>query len=218
MTAALVMANAARPGFVKTRLEPLLGPDGCAMLQARLTARAARLAAAVAPGAAYAAIDPPAAAEQMADLVGPDVELFGQRGESLGERLTAASAHVFERADGPLAVIGTDAPTIGPPHLEHALELVRSECDAAIGPALDGGYYLIALARPLPALFNLPPRTWGGQAVLGLTLRAARRARLRVELLEPAPDLDTPADAEALLSEDALPDDIAALLRVPAGG
>jgi uncharacterized protein len=213
-TAALVMAKAARPGLVKTRLEPLLGPDGCAMLQARLTARAARLAVEAAPGAAYVAVDPPDQAELLGDLLGVGVERFGQAGTSIGERMTAACAHVFARAGGPVVVTDSDTPALSARHYEHAHELLAGGRDAAIGPALDGGYYLIALARELPELFALPPAAWGGQELLGLTLRAARSAGLRVGLIEPARHLDTPDDARALLEEGELPEDVAELLRV----
>ena len=210
------MARAAQPGLVKTRLEPLLGPDGCALLQAQLTARAARLAAEVAPGAAYVAVDPPDAVELLTGLLGEGVELFGQVGGGLGERLAAAAEHVFDRAGGPLAVIGTDAPTIGRRQFDAALAVLGEGRDVAIGPALDGGYYLIALARPLPELFAIPASAWGGDQVLGLTLRAARDAGLRVGLIEPARDLDTPEDAEALLEDGDLPDEVAELIRMPA--
>ena len=210
------MARAPQPGRVKTRLEPLLGPDGCAMLQARLTARAARLAAKAAPGAAYVAVEPPDAAELMGDLVGDGVELFGQSGGTLGERLADATEQVFERSPGrEVVVIGTDAPAIGTRHFGSALAVLASGRDAALGPALDGGYYLIALARPLPQLFAIDASAWGGEEVLGLTLRAARAAELRVGLIEPARDLDTPGDAQALLEGGDLPEDIASLLRVP---
>ena len=87
--------------------------------------------------------------------------------------------------------------------------------DAAIGPALDGSWYLIALARPLPELFALPAEAWGGDRVLGLTLRAARAAGVRTGLIEPARALDTPADAQALLEEGDLPVEVADLLRIP---
>jgi glycosyltransferase A (GT-A) superfamily protein (DUF2064 family) len=160
------------------------------------------------------AVDPPDAAEHLGDLVGPGVELLGQAGEQLGERLADATERVLEMADGPLVVTGVDAPTIGAVHFQHAIAVLEGGRDVAIGPALDGGYYLIALARPLPQLFAIPADAWGGDEVLGLTLRAARAAGLRVGLIEPARDLDTPGDATALLEEGGLPEDVAALLRV----
>jgi glycosyltransferase A (GT-A) superfamily protein (DUF2064 family) len=207
------MAEAPRPG-VKPELEPLLGPDGCAALQARLLARAARLAAEASPGSAFVAVDPPEAAELLDDLVGDGVELLGQDGRDFGGRLATAVASVQARSEGPVVVFGTDAPTIGSRHLQAAREVLWSGRDVALGPTLDGGYYLIALARPAPSLFDLPPAAWGGDRVLGLTIRAARNAELPVELIEPLRPLRTPDDAAQLLAEGELPPDVAALLPV----
>jgi glycosyltransferase A (GT-A) superfamily protein (DUF2064 family) len=89
--------------------------------------------------------------------------------------------------------------------------------DVALGPTLDGGYYLIALARPAPELFDLPPAAWGGDRVLGLTMRAARAAGRSVELIEPARRLRTPDDAAALVADGVLPPEVAELLPVAAG-
>jgi glycosyltransferase A (GT-A) superfamily protein (DUF2064 family) len=211
IAAALVMAEAPRPG-VKPELQPLLGPDGCAVLQARLVARAARLAAAASPGAAFAAIDPPEDAELLGDLVGDGVTLLGQDGRDPGERIAAAVSFVQARSDGPVVAFGADAPTLGPEQLQAAREVLWSGRDVAIGPALDGGYHLIALARPAPGIFDLPPAAWGGDRVLGLTLRAVRAAGLTVELLEPVRRLRTPEDAAALRKDGALPPEVAALL------
>jgi glycosyltransferase A (GT-A) superfamily protein (DUF2064 family) len=215
IAAALVMAQAPREGEVKRALEPLLGPDGCAVLQARLFARAARLAAEAAPGAAFVAVDPPESAELLRDLAGPGVELLAQDGRSRGDRLAGAIELVQERSDGPVVVMGTDTPTVGPTQLQAARELLWAGNDVAIGPTLAGGYYLIALARRAPDLFDLPPAAWGGDRVLGLTLRAARSAGLSVGLLGPERELVTPADAAELLAGGRLPEDVAELLRGP---
>jgi glycosyltransferase A (GT-A) superfamily protein (DUF2064 family) len=215
IAAALVMAEAPRPG-VKPELEPLLGPDGCAALQGRLLARAARLAADAAPGYAFVAVDPPEDAELLGDLVGEGVSLLGQDGRDPGDRLATAVAFVQARSAGPVVVFGADAPAIGQEQLQAAREVLWSGRDVALGPALDGGYHLIALARPAPGLFDLPPAAWGGDRVLGLTMRAAGAAGLSVELLEPVRRLRTPDDAAALVAEGELPADVAELLA-PAG-
>jgi glycosyltransferase A (GT-A) superfamily protein (DUF2064 family) len=215
IAAALVMVRAPRPG-VLAALEPQLGPDGCAALQARLFARAARLAAEASPGSAFAALDPPEAAELLGDLAGDGVELFGQDGRTPGERLQTATAYVQRRGDGPVVVIGTDTPAVSAGHLQAAREVLWSGHDVAVGPTLGGRYYLIALARPAPVLFDLPPAAWGGDRVLGLTLRAARAAGLSVGLIEPERELETPDDAAQLLADGALPEDVAELVRMPA--
>jgi rSAM/selenodomain-associated transferase 2/rSAM/selenodomain-associated transferase 1 len=189
--AALVMAKAPVPGRVKTRLAPAFSRDECAQIQAALVERTARWAAAVAPGAAYVALDGPAA-------LPPGATALRQSHGHLGERLERATAEVWSRHSGPLLVVGVDT-RLTAAHAEAALDRLASGADAVFGPALDGGYWLVALARPAPELFTtIDPVAWGGPDVLALSLAAARAAGLSVATLEPERDLDTPADAEAL--------------------
>lgn len=208
--AVLIMARAPRPGQVKTRLQPLLGPQRCAQLQAALTARTVRLAQQVAPHATYLALDPVAcgAPPRVAGAA-----VLGQRGCDLGARMRAAVEDVLVAHQGPVAVIGTDAPTLTAAHLRAAGAALTAGHDAVFGPALDGGYYLLALPRSVPELFAIDPTLWGGPQVLSASLRAAETAGLRVGMLAPLRDLDTPADARAFLDEGELPAEIADLLH-----
>ena len=207
------MAKAPVAGSVKTRLEPAFTPSECAAIQEQLIRRTARWAAHVAPGAAYLAYDRPDARDQVAALVPPDARLFVQSGIGLGERLTSATAAVWERHDGPLLVVGVDT-RLTTDHAEAALAQLAAGADAVFGPALDGGYYLAALARPLPELFALDLSAWGGPRVLELTLESAWKAGIRTALIHPERDLDTPADAEAL-SDDPEIGDLLARARSP---
>jgi rSAM/selenodomain-associated transferase 2/rSAM/selenodomain-associated transferase 1 len=191
------MAKAPVAGRVKTRLQPAFTPSESASIQEQLIRRTARWAAEVAPGAAYLAYDRPDERERVAALVPHGVRLFVQNGNGLGERLTSATAAVWERHEGPLLVAGVDT-RLTADHAEAALAQLAAGADAVFGPALDGGYYLAALARPLPELFALDASEWGGPRVLELTLESAWKAGLRTALIHPERDLDTPADAEAL--------------------
>lgn len=209
--AVLITAKAPCPGRVNTRLAPVLGRGGAAALQAGLITRTAGLAAASAP--TFLAVDPPEASEQLRALVPNGVRLFGQRGRHLGERMAAAVEHVAARTEGPVVVIGTDAPTLRRARLERSFEWLSGGADAVLGPALDGGYYLIGLATPDPAAFAIDPALWGGEHVLAATLTALAGAGRRTRMLETLRDLDTPSDAAALLADPNLPRTIAPLLR-----
>ncbi len=211
--AALVMAKAPRAGEVKTRLEPLLGPEGCARLQGLLLARTARWAAAVAPGAAFVAFTPDDALAEVGDLVPPGTDLFPQEGADLGERLAAATTRVLGMHEGPLLTVGTDLATLEAGHAAAALDDLADGIDVTFGPAFDGGYYLIGLRAPHPEVFALPSEAWGGPRVLELSLRAAAEAGLSLGMLRGERDLDTPADARAALADPRFPDDVAAALR-----
>jgi len=225
--AVLIMAKAPRPGAVKTRLHPLLGPGGCAALATQLTGNAAGVAAAAIaatvrpgpggalPGAVFVAVDPPDAMAEVGSLVPTGTRLLAQRGANLGERMAAAAGEVSAAGYRPVVVIGTDAPTLTPDGVIAAFRELADGRDAVFGPALDGGYYLVGVNEPAPGLFALDPSLWGGAEVLAASLGAARRAGLRTALLPPLPDLDTPDDARALLADPALPAAVAAALHMP---
>ena len=205
------MARAPRPGETNTRLEPLLGPSGCARLQAALIRHTAAWVATAAERA-WVAFTPRDARAEIAALVPADTTLLEQRGDDLGARLRFATGDVFEEHAGPLAVVGTDAPLLGPAHFRAAAEELRRGADAALVPALDGGYALIALARPAPQAFSLPAGAWGGADVLALTLNALRRDGRSCAVLAPVRDLDTADDALALFADPRCPAGVRAAL------
>lgn len=201
----LVMAKAPRPGHVKTRLRPLLGPHGCAALQAQLlrhtvaTAHATRRRVVV-------AFDPPDAREEIRELIDDQgaVELVSQCGRHLGERMTSAAEDALPDG-GTLVVIGTDAPTLTADLLTRAFAALDTGSSAVIGPALDGGYYLLGLHWPAPHAFAIDPALWSGDQVAEATMARLRRLPGRVAQLPRLRDLDTPQDAAVLLSHPKLP-------------
>jgi rSAM/selenodomain-associated transferase 1 len=209
--AVVVMAKAPRPGLAKTRLAPLLGADGAAALQAALIRHTVALAGSVA--STYVALEPPDAVAEVTPLLPAGVPVFSQVGGDLGTRMAAAVAHVAARTGGPVLVVGTDVPTLPAATLRTAAALLAGGADAVLGPALDGGYYLIGMPAPNPAAFAIDPGLWGGHQVLAATMSALAGAGRAPALLEPLPDLDTPADARALLAAPGLPAPIARLLR-----
>jgi len=207
MAAALVMARAPVAGACKTRLEPLLGPEGCARLQAVLIDVAMAWAAeAVGPGRVLLALDGAAG-------WGHTPACVAQPAGSLGERITAGVTEAFARFGGPLLVIGTDMPRLGRAHAAAALADMDAGADASFGPALDGGYYLLALREPRAELLALAPQDWGGPTVLAKTLRIAAELELDIGLLRTERDLDTPVDAAAFLADPLTPVAVRAALE-----
>lgn len=197
--AVLVMAKAPRPGRAKTRLIPLLGPDGAARLQATLIGHTTTLACSVAP--TFLAVDPPAAVDEVRPLVREGVGLFAQAPGPLGLRMHAGVIFVAGLTGGPVVVVGTDAPTLQAGLLVETGRRLAGGADVVIGPALDGGYYLIGLAHPSAAAFAIDSGLWGGEGVLAATLAALRTANMNVEVLTTLRDLDTPADAAAFAAD-----------------
>ena len=184
------MARHPEPGRVKTRLAAVLGDErACALHRAfvlDLADRLARLPYEVTW--AYT----PAAAPFPALL--PNARCVAQVGNDLGARMAHAVAAAFADEPTPVLVIGADVPHVPAACLEEAAEVVGTRI--VLGPAADGGYYLIGLARPIPALFVDVP--WGSDAVLATTRARARGLALTTHLLPPTFDVDEPADLERL--------------------
>lgn len=206
----LVMAGALRAGAVRPRLEQLLGPRGCARLQGALIEAATAWAAEAAPGGAYLAYDG-GDEGALRPHVAHGVRTFTDAHGDLGDRLVAATAHVFRERAEPLLVVGTDMPLLTRAHAREAEAVVRGGADVAFGPALDGGYWMVALARPAPDMFELGGE-WGGAAVLERSLERCAASGLRVELLGTQRKLDDAADARALAGHPRLPEAVAKIL------
>jgi glycosyltransferase A (GT-A) superfamily protein (DUF2064 family) len=211
--AVLVMARAPRRGSVHRALEPLLGVDGCLALHVALIAGTAGWANAVAPEAVYVAHDPPDGGPDLRPLFGSGATLFPQNGEGIAARVSDAVARVFAQGERPLLVVWPDLPRLRPEHATAAFEDLRAGCDVVFGPVIDGGLYLIGIARPVPKLFALPEQSWRGRDVMMIGLSAVREAGLEVGILRAERALHRPADVRAALADPLLPDGLAKILR-----
>jgi glycosyltransferase A (GT-A) superfamily protein (DUF2064 family) len=211
--AVVIMARAPRRGQVHQALEPLLGPVGCAALQSALVAQAVAWAREAAPSAVHVAHDPPDAGRELRPLVGAGATLFPQNGEGIAGRLADAVGRVFARHDGPLLVVWPDLPRLRAEHARAALEDLRAGCDVVLGPAINGGLYLIGLGRPLPELFALPEHAWRSPDVMAIGVAATRDAGLEIGMLRAERALLRPPDVRAALADPLLPEGIGRILR-----
>jgi glycosyltransferase A (GT-A) superfamily protein (DUF2064 family) len=212
--AVLVMARAPRRGEVRRALESVLGLDGCLALQAVLIGEAVRWGLEFAPGAVHVAHDPPDAGRELRALLGPAPILFPQNGDGISGRLTDAVGRVFGRGhDGPLLIAWPDLPRFHAEVARAALDDLKAGCDVALGPAFDGGFYLVAVSRPLPALFGLPEQVWRSADAMTMGLTAARESGLEVGILRAERALHRPADVRAALVDPTLPEPVAKVLR-----
>ncbi|MCA3227671.1 MAG: TIGR04282 family arsenosugar biosynthesis glycosyltransferase, partial [Burkholderiales bacterium] len=126
------------------------------------------------------------------------VTVLPQQGADLGARMAHAAAHALA-APGVAAalVIGTDCPALRTAHLEQAAAALARH-PVVLVPAEDGGYVLLGLRAPQPALFE--GVAWGGPQVLAATRQRIAAAGLRHVELPALPDLDTPADYQDALA------------------
>ncbi len=189
----IVFARYPAPGRVKTRLARDIGPGpACEIYRACLerTLRAARRWHRSTGGAVrVCSAGPPG--PRWSELVGPDREVFPQRGRDLGSRMSNALHGALQEGFRPALCVGTDLPGLTAAHLQAALKALRA-ADVVLGPAADGGYYLVGLNRPAPGLFRDMP--WSTPEVLDRTMLAARQAGLRVARIDVLHDLDTAED------------------------
>jgi uncharacterized protein len=204
--AVLVMARAPRRGEVRRALEPMIGLDGCVALQAALIVEALRWARSVTPRTIYVAHDPADAGRDLQRLAGDDVVLFPQNGDGIAGRVADAVGRVSAHSAGPIFIVWPDLARFGEMHAQATRIDLIDGADLVLGPVFDGGYYLIALARPLPSLFAMPEAVWRGPDSFNQVLAAANKAGLEVGVLRGERALHRPADVRAALADPLLPE------------
>jgi rSAM/selenodomain-associated transferase 2/rSAM/selenodomain-associated transferase 1 len=185
-----------RPGTVKTRLIPALGAARACDLYRELvrhtlkTIRTFSDQDAEAPAIEVRLTGAPDATAGRAWLGGA-VDVREQGDGDLGTRMERATRAAFVDGMESVVVIGADCPQLSAVHLATAFAALR-ENDLVLGPAEDGGYYLIGLRAPRPELFR--DIAWSTEHVFRQTLAAAQSAGLGWRLLEPLSDVDSPHD------------------------
>jgi rSAM/selenodomain-associated transferase 1 len=128
----------------------------------------------------------------------PIAKSFVQEGQDLGERMAHAFARSFELGMDKVVLIGTDCPTLQSHHLYQAFEAL-THSDLVLGPATDGGYYLIGMKRRADYLFE--GISWSTAEVLSQTLNVASQHGLTTTLLCELDDIDTQEDWERYRSQ-----------------
>jgi uncharacterized protein len=204
--ALVIFAKAPVPGQVKTRLCPPLTHDEAATLHGsfvidmleRTKTAAAKLKL---PLDRYLACAPSSTLvffQIMEERQG--VKLIDQAGDDLGARMQQAFATLFAKGYQRVFIVGTDIPSLPLDHYQQTLALLDTH-DVVLGPAMDGGYYLIGLKQPLPELFI--DIAWSTDHVLAATQEKAASLGLKTALLPSWRDVDTIDDLQALMDASA---------------
>ncbi len=179
-----------RPGHVKSRLAADTSPAWAARVaEAFLHDTVGRLSRL--PVRRILVHDPPEAGDEFARLAARRFELTPQAAGGLGERLLAFVRDQFAAGARRLVLVGADSPTLPPALVEQAYHSLEKK-DVVLGPATDGGYYLIGCRAVIPRLFT--GIAWSGPQVLADTVAAVEEAGQSLELLQPWYDVDTLAD------------------------
>ena len=186
----LVMAflKAPRPGTVKTRLGREIGFNEATVVYRDLAEQQlGRIPAGFRTEIHYA---PRGAGNEMRQWLGRNYHYRAQCGGDLGERMRRAFGQGFVRGYQPIIAIGSDCSGLDEVCLRQAVAAL-AQSDVVLGPASDGGYYLIGLRRPEPRLFETIE--WSTAAVLATTQARIRECGLSCSLLEEKEDVDDQA-------------------------
>ncbi len=192
----IIFTRYPQPGKVKTRLIPALGAAGAAALHQRMAehtlaqARALRQTRGLSIEVWFTGSSTLA---QMQEWLGTDVEYCVQPEGDLGDRMVSAFKSVFSKGYTSALVVGTDCPDLNTALLAQGFSALAHH-ELVLGPAIDGGYYLIGLRRLVPELFV--DIAWSTGEVLEKTVAIAQRLNLTPFLLPYLTDIDIPQDLE----------------------
>ncbi|WP_404785997.1 TIGR04282 family arsenosugar biosynthesis glycosyltransferase [Altericista sp. CCNU0014] len=191
----MIFTRYPEPGQVKTRLIPALGAEGAATLHRRMVEHTLAQARALKSigGLSVEVWFANGSIAQMQAWLGEDVAYQLQPEGDLGDRMALAFESAFAKGHQATTIIGTDCPDLSTAVLEQSFSALQQEA-LVLGPAIDGGYYLIGLARPVPELFT--DIAWSTANVLQATVEKAARLGLTPHYLAQLSDIDLPEDLE----------------------
>lgn len=200
--ALVIMFKVPEPGTVKTRLVPPLSYEEASGLYTCFLEDIFEKVSRLRDVRLYAAYTPEWAAEKVAGIMPDTIEAFAQDGVDLGERMYNAFLKLFEKGHKKVSLIGSDSPDMPMEFIEESFRLLDA-ARVVLGPAADGGYYLIAMNELMAAPFiNM---RWSNDAVFKETVRRLEEKSVRYESLKPWHDIDRVEDLPLLKENNAAP-------------
>ena len=182
--------------MVKTRLG--LGPEAeCAAYQRLVTAVLSKIAGFKGVELRFT---PPDAGPEIEPWLRQSWQMAPQGDGDLGARMQAAFADAFGGGAKPVVIIGSDCPYLEAKDIQSAWKALKTS-DLVLGPAEDGGYWLIGLRKMQPALFQ--DMRWSSNSVFDETIARAKTLGLKTFLLRMLSDVDTKEDWEKFISAEA---------------
>lgn len=196
----IVFLKAPRPGTVKTRVAQTTGAErACSIYRELVETVLRKLSPLKEVELCFAPDD---ASSEIQPWLRPGWTARPQGEGDLGARLTRAFASTFADGAERVVIIGSDCPEVKTADIRAAWKELRTH-DLVVGPAVDGGYWLIGLRTPQADLFR--DISWSSDQVLAQTLAQARKQALRIQVLRILTDIDTEEDWNAYVSENRLP-------------
>jgi uncharacterized protein len=192
----IIFTRYPEPGKTKTRLIPALGGDGSAQLHRRMAEHTVKQVRSLSCAIEVWYVG--GSEELMQDWLGKDLWYREQPAGDLGDRMCGAFRSAFEQGYQSVMIVGTDCPGLTTDFMAQGFASLRNQV-VTIGPAIDGGYYLIGLQRLVPELFQ--EINWSTATVFSETLAIVDKLQLSTYLLPSLYDIDLPDDLQYLDSE-----------------
>ncbi|HTG01053.1 MAG TPA: TIGR04282 family arsenosugar biosynthesis glycosyltransferase [Nitrospirota bacterium] len=213
-TCILLFVKAPEKGQVKTRLAADIGGDSALRLYECLVLDSVEILKR--SGIPFRiCYSPPEALDKLQNWLGRDIVFLPQSGADVGERMERAFIHLFQEGMQRVIIIGSDILGLCNEMLEHALHELDSH-DTIIGPALDGGYYLIGFTEKGFERAVFQNMTWSTDTVFEETMRRLAKSGHKVSVLPQLRDIDRKEDMEEFLEcscrQDEIPRTMAFLL------
>lgn len=188
--ALIIFIKYPQPGKVKTRLAKGIGGEKSVLLY-RMFVDA--LLKRTAPGNFQRMVfySPANKKNEIAKWLGEDIRIYPQRGGALGDRLLKAFDFAFKNGAEKVIAIGSDSPLLDNALINRAFRCLRNK-EIVVGPAFDGGYYLIGLSSLEKSLFQ--GISWGTEKVFKQTMEKIREKKKSHEILSVHFDVDRKED------------------------
>lgn len=208
--ALVIMVKPPRPGFVKTRLVPPLSSVEAATLYSHFITDTIKTLSSLENIKFYLALEYEDGSEPSLKFSLPSgFEIIDQAGETLGARLLDIFKRLFDAGTSRVAIVGSDSPDLPPEFVADAFAKLRQDSSKVVlGPAIDGGYYLIAMSsldeRPFHNI------KWSTPSVLDDTLK---NLGIDAILLDRWHDIDRPEDVAKLSETGSAKESVAYILE-----
>jgi rSAM/selenodomain-associated transferase 1 len=194
MRQVIVFLKAPRPGLVKTRLSATMGAEAACTAYRQLVGTVLDHVSGL--PAVTLCYSPDDAAREIEPWLRGGWSLQSQGEGDLGQRMSRAFSRAFQNGARRVVIIGSDCPTMAVQDIEDAWTALETN-HLVLGPATDGGYWLMGLHQAEPILFE--GISWSTESVFQETLSRAKAGGLHVKLLRTLSDIDTEADWKTYL-------------------
>ncbi len=190
----IVFLKVPQKSRVKTRLSKFLGPEIAVDIYRNFVADILGMLN-KSPYRIIVGYYPPHAQSEAVEWLGPGYTLMPQKGNNLGKRMANAFDKIFSKGYQHALLIGTDFPDLPESIVNEAFKSLDNN-DAVIGPAVDGGYYLIGFNSStfLPQIFDDMP--WGTEDVFEITVKTFQNNKSKIHVLPKWRDIDTYEDLD----------------------